>query len=170
MRRKDREVTDIREIERILSACKTCHVAMFDHFAEGEVGFPYIVPLSYGYKIFESDRSESGTLELYFHSALTGKKIDLLKKNPRVCFEISREGNVVCPEDYCQAGIDFFESVIGRGEVIFLDGDEKRGALAVMFAHQTGKDALYGDKLPDEEVAKVCVFKIVAGEFTGKRK
>jgi len=160
MRRKDREVTDIREIEKIFAMCEICHIAMLDDDSS-----PYIVPMSYGYKIFED-----GALELYFHSAREGKKIDLLKKNPRVCFEISREGNVVCPDDYCQAGIDFYESVIGKGEAIFLEGDEKRTALAVMFAHQTGKDVLYGDRLPDEEVAKVCVFKIVSGEFTGKRK
>jgi nitroimidazol reductase NimA-like FMN-containing flavoprotein (pyridoxamine 5'-phosphate oxidase superfamily) len=45
MIRKDREVTDINSIEEILKQCKTCHVAMVDD------GLPYVVPLSYGYKI-----------------------------------------------------------------------------------------------------------------------
>jgi len=40
MRRKDREVTDINEIEEILNQCKTCHVAMVDS------GAPCVVPLS----------------------------------------------------------------------------------------------------------------------------
>ncbi|MCX8125597.1 MAG: pyridoxamine 5'-phosphate oxidase family protein [Dehalococcoidia bacterium] len=39
---------------------------------------PYVVPVSYGYK--------DG--RIYFHSALKGKKIDLMKSNSRVCFEI----------------------------------------------------------------------------------
>ena len=66
MRRKDREVTDINEIEKILLQCKICHVAMT------EDGTPYVVPLSYGYKIFEDN-----TLELYFHRALEGEKIEI---------------------------------------------------------------------------------------------
>ena len=43
MRRKEREVTEINEIEKILLQCKTCHVAMVDD------GMPYVVPLSYFY-------------------------------------------------------------------------------------------------------------------------
>ena len=38
MRRKDREVTNINEIEKILFQCKTCHVAMVKD------GTPYVVP------------------------------------------------------------------------------------------------------------------------------
>ena len=36
MRRKDREVTDIKGVEEILLLCKTCHVAMVDD------GAPYV--------------------------------------------------------------------------------------------------------------------------------
>ena len=54
MRRKDREVTNINEIKKILLQCKTCHVAMV------EDGMPYVVPLSYGYRILNDN-----LLELY---------------------------------------------------------------------------------------------------------
>ena len=84
MRRKDREVTDKNQIEEILKQCKTCHVAMVDNEK------PYVVPLSYGYQILED-----GTLELVFHSAKDGKKINILKKNPNVCFEISMEVRIL---------------------------------------------------------------------------
>ena len=45
MRRKDREVSDIRAITEILALCKTASVAMI------EDGTPYVVPLSYGSSI-----------------------------------------------------------------------------------------------------------------------
>ena len=75
MRRADREVTDVKGIDEILQKCKTCHVAMVDN------GAPYVVPLSYGYRII----GES-VLELYFHSALEGRKLDILNSNNVVCF------------------------------------------------------------------------------------
>ena len=52
MRRKDREVTDIGEMEEILRLCKTCHVAMVDN------GSPYVVPLSYGYRLLADNALE----------------------------------------------------------------------------------------------------------------
>ena len=70
MRRKDREVTDMNEIGKILDLCKTCHVAMQD---EKEL---YLVPLSYGYELKE------GWLTLYFHSAF--------KKESPVSFSIPK--------------------------------------------------------------------------------
>ena len=84
MRRKDREVTDICGIEEILRQCKTCHVAMVDD------GAPYVVPLSYGYQMLDD-----GRLALYFHSAKEGRKLDILRRNSRLCFEIANEGEPV---------------------------------------------------------------------------
>jgi len=155
MRRKDREVTDIREIEEILRLCKTCHVGMID----GDT--PYVVPLNYGYRIFNSD-----TIALYFHSAHEGRKIDVLRRNRRVCFETAYEGEATHPENPCQSGYDY-ASVIGFGEAVFIeDTDEKREAIAVMYKHQTGEDAAFTAAQADT----VCVFKIVSTDFTGKRK
>lgn len=44
MRRKDREVTELAQIEEILEKGKVVHLGMID----GD--FPYIVPLNYGYQ------------------------------------------------------------------------------------------------------------------------
>ncbi|CAI3499371.1 pyridoxamine 5'-phosphate oxidase family protein [Enterococcus cecorum] len=43
MHRKDREVTELAQIEEILEKGKVVHFGMID----GD--FPYIVPLNYGY-------------------------------------------------------------------------------------------------------------------------
>ncbi|MDR0463772.1 MAG: pyridoxamine 5'-phosphate oxidase family protein [Treponema sp.] len=155
MRRKDREVTDIKGIEEILSQCKTCHVAMTDN------GMPYVVPLSYGFKILEGN-----ALELYFHSAQEGRKLDILRRDNKVCFEMSCEGEPVTSDTPCNSGY-YFASVIGFGEAVFPDDEnEKRDALSVMFRHQTGKSVSF----TPEQIKSVCVFKIVSNDFTGKKK
>ena len=155
MRRKDREITDINGIEEILLLCKTCHIAMID----GEA--PYVVPLSYGYKFLGG-----GVLELYFHSALEGRKLEILKRNNKVCFEMSCEGEPVHSETPCNSGY-YYTSVIGFGEAVFIDDtDEKCEALSIMFRHQTGKDTI----ITAEQSDSVCVFKVVSTDFTGKKK
>ena len=155
MRRKDREVRDIKEICEILDSCRTCHVAMVD----GDM--PYVVPLSFGY-IF----TDSGALELYFHSAAEGRKIDILRRNNRVCFEISSEGEALKSETPCDAGY-YFSSVIGFGEVLFIeDVVNKCEALSIMFKQQTGRDVVFDEG----QATSVCVFKIVSADYAGKRK
>ena len=64
MRRSEKEITDKLAIEKIINASLVCRLALSDG------NQPYIVPLCFGYQ----DRT------LYFHSALEGKKIDILKK------------------------------------------------------------------------------------------
>lgn len=155
MRRKDREVKDRDEIEKIILRCKTCHVAMVDD------GAPYVVPLSFGYKFLEN-----GVLELYFHSAHEGKKIDVLRKNNKVCFEMASEGEPMFTDTPCNSGY-YFASMIGYGEVFFIqDAVEKCEALSIMFKHQSGKEAVF----TADQAKTVCVYKIVSAEFTGKRK
>ena len=155
MRRKDREITDITGIEEILLQCKTCHVAMIDD------NVPYVVPLSYGYRILDGK-----ALEIYFHSAHQGRKLDILKRNKKVCFEMSYEGEPIHSETPCESGY-YFTSVIGFGEAAFIeDIDEKKEALSILVKHQTGKEATF----TAEQTASVCVFKIVSTDYTGKKK
>ena len=147
MRRKDREVTDIGEMEEILRQCKICHVAMVDN------GSPYVVPLSYGYRILADN-----VLELYFHSALEGKKLDILKSNGNVCFEMTCEGEPVQSETPCNSGY-YYSSIIGFGQVVFADDlVEKCKALSIMFNHQSGREVIF----TDEQAQGVCVFKVVS--------
>lgn len=154
MRRKDREVKDINEIKSIIDKCRVCHLAMVDN------GAPYVVPLSFGYSL------DDGTLTLYFHSAGEGRKIDVLKKNAAVCFEMACEGRIGLFEDPCNSGY-YFQSVIGFGRAEFIeDAAEKRGALALLMKRQTGGDYVFTDKQADT----VCVFKVISSEFAGKKK
>ena len=68
MRRKDREITDINEIVKIVSDCDVLHLGMSDN------GIPYVVPVNFGFTC------EGRELTFYVHCATSGKKIDILKK------------------------------------------------------------------------------------------
>ena len=68
MRRKDKEITDIKSIEKIIQKSKVCRLGLSLNDT------PYIVPVCFGYR----------AKTLYFHSAQEGKKIDIIKKNKKL--------------------------------------------------------------------------------------
>ena len=155
MRRKDREVTDIGEIENIIEKAKVVHVGMID----GNV--PYVVPMQYGYVFNE------GKLTLYLHSAKEGRKIDIIKKNSRVFVELETDvapisgGKIPCK--YSSA----YSSVMGEGTAeIVSDINEKIFGLECIMKTQTGRDFT----VSEEMTSAVCVIKISAPHLTAKRR
>ncbi|MCX8131990.1 MAG: pyridoxamine 5'-phosphate oxidase family protein [Clostridia bacterium] len=154
MRRKDREVSNIEEIKSIIEKCRVCHLAMVDK------GLPYVIPLNFGYKIADN------SLVLFFHSAKEGRKIDILKENNEVCFEMAYEGKLGHVENPCNSGY-YFESVHGFGHVEFIeDIDEKCNALTQLMKHQTNQDFIFTEM----QANSVCILKVVSSNFVGKRK
>ncbi len=154
VRRKDREVTDIGDIMRIIGKCKVCHLAMIDK------GVPYVVPLNFGYKI------DGDELTLYFHSANEGRKIEILKGNNAVCFEMAYEGKIGLYDNPCNSGY-FFESGHGFGKAEFVDDvNEKCEALSLLMKHQANREIVF----TKEQAEKVIVFKVTSKDFTGKKK
>lgn len=152
MRRKDREVKDIKELIQIIDQCKVCRIAMQD-----DAGL-YIVPMNFGY-IYENNQ-----LVLFFHSADKGRKVNALKENKNVCFEMDCEHHLITADEACQHSYAF-KSIIGNGNVAFIeDLEEKKAALSILMKHQTGKDFMFDNRM----VHSVSVFKIVVQEFTGK--
>lgn len=154
MRRKDREIANIEDINKIIEKCKVCHLAMVDK------GLPYVVPLNFGYTI------ENNLLTLFFHSAKTGRKIDILNENNAVCFEMSCEGKLGHIDNPCNSGY-YFESVHGFGYVEFIeDTNEKCNALTLLVKHQSNQNFIFTEKQADS----VCVYKVVSTDFIGKIK
>jgi nitroimidazol reductase NimA-like FMN-containing flavoprotein (pyridoxamine 5'-phosphate oxidase superfamily) len=155
MRRKDREVSDTEEKLRILGNSKVCRLGM------AENNQPYVIPLNFGYEY------KDGILDLYFHGAREGKKIDILKQNSRVCFETDGgHGLIEGTEAYSYSFA--YESVIGFGNVEFLESDEdKTYGLNLLMKHQTGTDTEY--TFDEHHLQAVAVYRVRAESFTGKR-
>ena len=150
MRRSEREIKDPGEIDAILQSAQVCRIAM----AVG--GRPYIVPVNFAV----SDN------HLYFHSAQKGKKIDMLRDNPAVCFEVDIPGDLKGSDTACSWGMKY-QSVIGFGQADFIeDASEKKKALGVLMKKYAGRDSLpYADNILD----KVLVIGVKIETMTGKR-
>ncbi len=149
MRRKDKEITDKKEIEKILKKSQICHIAMVDKDK------PYIVPMNFGYK----------NKTLFFHSALEGKKINLIKKNPNLCFEVDQVAQFKKAKIACDWSIEY-KSVIGEGRAQLLhDPEEKREGLDIIMAQYSGRTFEY----PSENLEKTLVIKLVIDKMTGKQ-
>ena len=148
MRRKDKEVIDPQKIEAIIESALILRVALFDDL------YPYVVPVNFGY--------HEG--RLYFHSATEGKKLDLIRRNNRVCFEAEADLSLIKGAVPCKWSMSY-ASVIGFGRASFIeDPEEKIKGLAVIFRH-------YSDdpfEIPDDSLARFTVIKIEVESMTGK--
>lgn len=154
MRRRDREIETREEMIYVLDTCKVMRIAMHD-----EDGI-YILPMNYGYT-YEGDE-----LILYLHAALEGKKLDLLRENPKVGFELDCDHELIEGRVACQYGYRY-ASIVGQGKAeIVEEPGEKMKALSVLMKCQTGKDFEFNERL----VSIVSVIKITADEFSGKRR
>jgi len=148
MRRSEKEITDESAIEAIINASLVCRLALSD----GDQ--PYIVPLSFGYQ----DKT------LYFHSALEGKKIDILKKNNRICFEFDVNTEIIEAEKACKWGMKY-QSVIGFGRAVLVENiQEKQKALNIIMNHYSDRNFQF----PDKAIEKIAVIKIKIESMTGK--
>lgn len=154
MTRREREVTDINEILKIMDACKIVHVGLVD----GDQ--PYVLPMNYGYTY------KDGKMVIYLHGAKKGYKYDLIEKNPKVCFEmecdvVPFEGKVAC-----QYG-NSYSCVMGKGKAVIVeDVNEKMQALSILMKCQTGGDFTFNEEL----VSIVNVIRIDVSEFSAKKR
>ena len=140
MRRKEREITDRAAIESIILRSSVWRLAL------SEDNRPYIVPLCFGY--------EDNTL--YFHSAPEGKKLDIIRKNHRVCFEFDIDHEIVEAKEACKWGMKY-RSVIGYGKASLIDGPQsKRRAFDLIMHHYAGRSFTYtAAALKDTVIVKV---------------
>jgi nitroimidazol reductase NimA-like FMN-containing flavoprotein (pyridoxamine 5'-phosphate oxidase superfamily) len=119
MRQGKREVTDRAEVDAIILKASICRLGMVDG------GRPYIVPMNFGYD----------GVNLYFHCAREGRKIDVLRRSPEVCFELEVDHGLVTGDLACQYTNDF-ESVMGEGVAELLeDSLSKSAALDLIMSH-----------------------------------
>ena len=149
MRRKEKEITDLKSIEEIITRSKVCCLGLSLN------DIPYVVPLSFGYK----DKT------IYFHSAKQGKKIEILKKNNIVCFEFDIDHELVEAEKGCNWGTKF-RSVIGFGKAYFIENmEEKQKALDIIMQNYTEKTF----EFPEKRLNNTLVGKIEIDQISGKK-
>lgn len=149
MRRANREIVDKSVIRALMEEALVCRIGLCDD------GTPYVVPMNFGL----------GENCLFLHCASEGRKLDILRRNDRVCFEMDflreiKQGPVSC------GWVARYESVIGFGRAIFVENPaEKRFALDRIMDHYHAQGTL---AYPDDSLAKTTIIRIEIEKLRGK--
>jgi hypothetical protein len=149
MRQKRREVQDREAILAIMAEARICRIGLSD------AGQPYVVPMHFGL----------GKNCLYLHCARAGRKLDILRKNDRVCFEMDILGDIKPGASACGWSTRY-RSVIGFGRASLVDDPvERRGALDRIMDH-------YGAPPPhvyeERSLSLTTIIRIDIDSMTGK--
>ena len=148
MRRKDREIADRAAIDAVLADETVMHLALSDE------NVPFVVPVFFAYD----------GAALYFHSAPAGTKIDILRRNDRVCFSVTAGVGVIEDEQAC----DFearHRTVIGSGRARFVeDPAEKARILDLIVGRFTDRAFTY----PPNRLAQTAVVRVEVEQIKGK--
>lgn len=128
IRRKDRQITDEAQIDAVLRRCDCIRLAF------ACAGAPYIVPMNFGF-VHEA----GGPRLFYLHCARRGRKLDEMRRAPRVGFELDTGHGVITAPEAC--GWAFrFQSVIGTGTLEEVtDPAGRRRGLQCLMAQYSGR-------------------------------
>lgn len=143
------KTTDIDKIEEIIEKAHICRLGLVDNDE------PYVIPVCFGY--------ERGAL--YFHCNLKGRKVELIRKNNKVCFEMDIDVQLEKAEDPCD-WVMKGKSVIGVGRANILEDDEEKTRALKLIMRQYSK----GDfSFSESALASVLVVRIDITTITAKK-
>jgi nitroimidazol reductase NimA-like FMN-containing flavoprotein (pyridoxamine 5'-phosphate oxidase superfamily) len=148
MRRKRQQLSEAETIA-MLQSCTSGVLAV-----HGDDDYPYAVPLSFAY--------EDG--KLFFHSAVTGHKLDALERSEKASFCVVAADDIV-PSKFTT----HFRSAIvfGRARVVTDDVEKKHALMCI--AEKYSPDYLdSADAEIDGDWRRVCVIELAIEHMTGK--
>jgi len=149
MRRSEKEIKSKAEIEAIMLKADICHLGL----ADGNM--PYVIPVNFGFK----------DNKLYFHSAKDGRKLDIIRRNNSVCFEMDVDHEFVKAEKGCNWAMKY-RSVIGTGKAAFVDSmTEKITALKLIMAHYSNEKYEFSES----DAERVTIIRVDIENLSGKK-
>jgi hypothetical protein len=117
---------------------------------------PYVVPMNFAHR----------ENTIYLHAALEGKKLDIIRANPLVCFEVEHRTEIVSSRAACNWGMRFY-SIIGWGNAsIIEDAAGKASALNIIMEKYAGRADF---SFSEDSLEKVVVIMIRITEMTAKK-
>lgn len=148
MRRKRQQLSD-EESYVILQKATSGTLALL-----GDGGYPYAVPISY---VFSEGK-------LYFHSALSGHKVDAIRGCDRASFCVVAQDDVK-PALYTT----FFRSVIAFGRIHIVDDEAEKLAAAHLLGNRYNphQDEALQKEL-ENGLARMLVIRLDIEHLTGK--
>jgi nitroimidazol reductase NimA-like FMN-containing flavoprotein (pyridoxamine 5'-phosphate oxidase superfamily) len=146
---------EIRDKNVIIDLLNTCHVGRLGTL--GGDGYPMIKPLNFAY---HDNR-------IYFHTAKEGEKVEDIKRDRRVCFEVDLPiAFVKAKNQPCEAAY-LYRSVIIRGRASFVEDKEERLFALICLMNKYQPEGGYGD-YPKDKLALTGVVRIDIEEMKGK--
>ncbi|MBI5679715.1 MAG: pyridoxamine 5'-phosphate oxidase family protein [Methanobacterium sp.] len=152
MRRNDKEIKDKSTIERILNDAQVCRIALCND------NKPYIVPMNFGFK----------DNYIYIHSACEGRKIDIIKENNNVCFEVDIKHELVKSDKTCNWGMKYY-SVIGFGKARFINDNNKKKEILNIIMQKYSENTQKTFEYSDSTLNKTALIQIKIEHITGKK-
>lgn len=152
MRRHKKAIKDPAAVKELLDAAQVGRLGTVR--ADGS---PMIKPLNF---VYEAGR-------IYFHTALAGEKMEDIRRDSRVVFEVDR------PITYVRGGPNpcsakyLYRSVIMKGRASVCDDREEKVRALNCLMKKYQPEGGYGDFL-EEKLAITGVVKIDIDEITGK--
>jgi nitroimidazol reductase NimA-like FMN-containing flavoprotein (pyridoxamine 5'-phosphate oxidase superfamily) len=154
MRKAKKAITDRSVIEELLRTCPVGRLGTV-----GPDGWPMVKPLNFAFL--------NG--HVYFHTALEGEKIEHIRRDNKVCFEVD------LPIAYVRGALDnpctaeyLYQSVIIKGAATLVtDEDERRAALSALMRKYQPEGG-YGEFLPGK-FSITGVVRIDIEQMTGKQ-
>jgi nitroimidazol reductase NimA-like FMN-containing flavoprotein (pyridoxamine 5'-phosphate oxidase superfamily) len=145
------ETIDSREeLEAILKETEVCRLGLRDN------GMPYIIPMNFGCK----DNT------LYFHSARTGHKIDLLERDPRISFQCESEARQVRDEGSGKWMVRTL-SVMAEGRAAFIaEPEDKREAMKLIMSRYSGGMEF---EYSDETLGEMALIRVPIETIQGRK-
>jgi nitroimidazol reductase NimA-like FMN-containing flavoprotein (pyridoxamine 5'-phosphate oxidase superfamily) len=126
----------------------------------GPDGYPYVIAVNHAY-----EPVAGGLGNIYFHCALEGHKLDNIRFNGKVCFEVDVSDGIKIGEGPCNC-TTIYRSAVAFGVAHIIDDTcEKRKALGLLVAKLKAGNP---DDMPEKALASTCVVKIVIDTLTGK--
>jgi uncharacterized protein len=154
MRRSDREILDKNEINSILNKAIVGHLALSDSDQ------PYVIALNFGVEFGD-------TLEIYFHSAPVGKKINIIKKNNKACFQVESDLEMISGLKACKWGMNF-KSVIMFGSIELIEEPElKQHGMDLIMSHYSDAG---GFEYDEKVFLNTTILRLTVDEITAKQK
>ena len=160
MRREEKDFTNPKSIQNILSNNEVCHLALV-----GDDKQPYVVPLN-----FVHDREI-----MFMHSARNGRKIDMIRNNSKVCVEVFeskglRPVNDVEHDAVCNSST-VYRSLIANGEASFVTDlkVKKKILMAMCDKLYNHKGEVLNYKMNDRHAEAVCLIAVKLSDIKVKQ-
>ncbi|MHC4480958.1 MAG: pyridoxamine 5'-phosphate oxidase family protein [Planctomycetota bacterium] len=137
------------DVAEVMRKARVCRLALCHD------GQPYLVPLCFGH--------EQG--RLYFHTGPSGRKLEMLAKNDRVCFELEADVEPVLAQVPCRCNMRY-RSVVGFGRAVVVEdrAEKQAGLRAIMRQYAEGDF-----EFPEETVARTTVIRLDVERATARQ-